>query len=104
MNYIGNAISLNMFDIGQGMEIVVRPVPPQEVPNDAISAIGYEETASAASRSLGRTVEPNRINVKLKNGDVLFVFQHMGERLERTQKGLPEDPRWEWFEVKHKKS
>ncbi len=74
MNYIGNAVSLNMFEIGEGVEIRLRHVEPSEVPRDAASALGYVETAQAASASLGWQVPVNRVSIKLNEGDRLYVF------------------------------
>lgn len=98
MNYIANALSLNMFEVGKGIEIAVTRVAPTQVPRDAVSAIGYPETAAAASQTLGWQVPANRISLKLDRGDCLFVFQYSGERLERGGKGLPQGD-WHWYKI-----
>ena len=104
MNYLGNAISLNMFEIESGISVSVEPVTPSNVPRDAVSAIGYQETADAASLSLGWGVKANRVSLKLSEDDALFVFQYSGERLERGSTTLPENAEWNWFRVTYKKN
>lgn len=103
MNYIGNAISLNMFEVGEGVQINVRRVEPTQVPRDATSALGYPETAQAASIALGWQVPANRISIKLNEGDTLYVFQYSGERLARGQTGIAADAEWRWYEVSYSK-
>ena len=42
---------------------------------NVISTIGYEETAEALSRLLGRPVPVNRVTIKMEPGDSALVFR-----------------------------
>jgi len=78
--YLANAFSLSMLELGEEpMTIKVRKIPLEEVKRllsgGFISAIGHSSTASALSKILGINVPTNRINITLKRGSALVVFQ-----------------------------
>ena len=55
-----------------------------------VSAIGHADTAAVVSSIIGIEIPMNRINVALKQGDVLYVAQIVGGRLPEGAKTLPE--------------
>lgn len=71
--------------------VVVEPTVLTEIPADVMSAIGHPDTAAVISDLLGRTIDPNRVNVTLTKDDTLFVFQLMGGRLPEGATKLPEN-------------
>ena len=80
--YLLNAFSLNMLDFDRKKTIDVRVVKIDEKEarkwlenNQFISAVGHESTAKIISQKLGMEVKPNRIMVKMKEGDIAIVFQ-----------------------------
>lgn len=81
-NYLANAFSLQMLDTNVTTRVLIEPV--KKNPSDCISAVGHADTA----RILG--VECNRINLRLKKGDVLYVAQVLGGRLPEGSTTLPE--------------
>jgi PIN domain nuclease of toxin-antitoxin system len=60
-------------------QIFIKEVDIEEVKriltNPFISAIGHLSTAEVLSRMLGKKIEPNRVEVKVKEGDLVVVFQ-----------------------------
>jgi hypothetical protein len=89
--YLGNAFSLNMLKIRpEGLQIEIVPVAAREVPEEAVSIIGYPETARLVSGLLGRNIRANRASVVLAAGDVLYVAQYHGPRLPEGTTVLPE--------------
>ncbi|NWG07724.1 MAG: DUF1874 domain-containing protein [Chloroflexi bacterium] len=103
--YLGNALSLNMFDIGaDGLQIDIRPILPAEIPADAISIIGHEDMAALVARVLGRVVYVNRESVTLTQGDILFVAQYRGPRLAAGETQLPSGAKLEFYRVTTKRS
>ena len=72
---IGNAFSLQML-IDPLATIMVYPIHKDEIPFDECeSAIGHQDLAD----HLG--VPMNRVNIRLHQGDVLYVAQFVGGRL-----------------------
>jgi hypothetical protein len=92
---IANAFSLQMLDWDKQDEytIKIRKIQKPEDLNKMTSAVGHADTAHV----LG--VEPNRINVKLAEDDVLTVAQIMGGRLPEGATTLPEGFHMDFFEV-----
>lgn len=79
--YICNAFSLQMvkdFPCSISIEEVGT------LPHGLVSAIGHADTAHV----LG--YEPNRVNVSLSKGDVVYVAQLVGGRLPEGATTLPE--------------
>ena len=86
--YLTNAFSLGMLGEGafkdlNGKEystIIVHRASVEEVKRfmsyrGFISAVGHKSTADFLSELLGVNVEYNRIQIELKRGDVVIVFQ-----------------------------
>lgn len=80
--FLCNAFSLNMLDFEENKTVDVRIVKITEEEakqwlknNEFISAIGHESTAKIISQRLGIDIKPNRIMVKMKEGDMAIVFQ-----------------------------
>ena len=80
--YLTNSFSINMLDFEERKVIDVRivKITEKEVKqwlenNEFISAIGHESTAKIISQKLGIEVKPNRIQIKMKEGDIAIVFQ-----------------------------
>ena len=79
--YILNAFSLQMVSL----PCHVRFTEVKTLPDGLVSAIGHKDTAEM----LG--FEVNRINVHLKAGDVAYIAQYMGGRLEEGCTTLVKD-------------
>ena len=99
MTYLTNAFSLNMVEVEKFTLIRARKVTPADVPQGAISAIGHADTARVVSGILGFEVSENRMNVALKEEDVLYVAQYKGPRLPEGATELPEGATLEFLEL-----
>ena len=93
--YFCNAFSLQMIVCQGAYNVKVTPIDKSELPEkeNLVSAIGHPDTA----RVLG--MEPNRCNVSLKNGDVIYVAQLVGGRLPEGCTTLPEGFTFRFFKV-----
>ena len=82
--YLANAFSINMLEFFPSMvlikEIDLETAIKTLKERGFINAISHEGTAKLLSELLGMEIKQNRINVKLKNGDCLILFQ-LKERL-----------------------
>lgn len=96
MKYIGNAFSLQMLDICEETTVLVTPVEQKELPADLVSVVGHPDTAKV----LG--VDFNRISLKLKQGDILYVAQLQGGRLPEGCITLPEGFTFKFYKVELK--
>lgn len=84
MIYIGNAFSTKMLDAPQTVKF--EEVSKNEfdcIKDNAISAIGHQDTANV----LG--VEMNRMSLKLQKNDILYVAELQGGRLPEGVTTLP---------------
>lgn len=101
--YLANAFSLQMLEALPSV-VKIRGAKEEEIFNVAddgsktlangiVSVIGHEDTA----RVLG--VPFNRISVKLKDGDILYVAQLMGGRLPEGATTLPEGFKFKFIKV-----
>lgn len=79
--FLCNAFSLQMVEEFPA-SILIQEV--SELPEGLESAVGHQDTAAV----LG--VPMNRINVKLKKGDTIYVAQLVGGRLPEGSTTLPE--------------
>ena len=86
--FLGNAFSLQM--VAPSAIICVEECLPRDVPGEAVSIIGHQDTAAVVSNLLGRPVACNRASVRLDDGDVLYVAQLTGGRLPEGATKLPE--------------
>ena len=103
MNYLGNALSLNMIEIGQGVRLLIEPCLPADVPQEITSVIGHQDTAQAASIVLGRSIPYNRQQIILMPGDKLYIFQFVGERLPEGTQVLPDNAEFAIYMVRFEK-
>lgn len=88
---LGNAFSLQMLNLEIAQTVNIVPVTVEEVANaDFVSAVGHADTASVLTDVLGKEVAFNRMNVRLGDGDVLYVAQVTGGRLPEGATTLPE--------------
>ena len=93
MEYLGNAFSLQMLEHPMA-NIEVCEIDKSEVPFDsATSIIGHADLANI----LG--VKTNRVNTKLKDGDVLYVAQYVGGRLPEGMTTLPDGAEIKFYKV-----
>lgn len=107
MEYISNAFSLSMlphavtevntWSASVGMVAAA-------VAGGAKSVVGHETTAQLFSNILGEKVEANRTSVKLEFGDVLYVGQYTGPRLQEGATELPEGAIIQWLMVEVNKN
>lgn len=110
MNYIGNALSLGMFDCLT--HPVVLHIKEIDLPaacewvsrNNPTSCVGHADTASLTSTLLGSLIEMCRVNTVLSPGDHLLVAQYNGTRLPEGAKSLPEGAKLRWILVTVKKA
>lgn len=71
----------------------VSIVPVDSFPKDAVSVVGHADTAAV----LG--VAFNRVNLKLHQGDVLYVAQLVGGRLPEGTTTLPDGFSFKFLKV-----
>ena len=101
MEYLTNAFSLNMLNFEAGKVCVeVDPITPAEVPKSAASYLSHPDTARLVSSILGRECPENRQDIRLSQGDILFVAQYPGPRLLPGATTLPEGAKLEFLRVK----
>lgn len=99
MNYLSNAFSLNMLNLNREVTCSFYPINACDVPLDCISVVGHPDTANVISSVLGREVAFNRCNLKIDDGDVLYVAQYIGPRLPEGTTELPEGATIQFFKV-----
>lgn len=83
--YVGNAFSTKMLDAPQTVKFEEVSVDEfDKIKPTATSAVGHQDTANV----LG--VKMNRISLKLKENDVLYIAELQGGRLPEGVTTLPE--------------
>ena len=87
--YVGNAISDQMFN-DEEVTLHRRLATKEEIPETAISIMGHDEIAKVSGYPY------NRIGIKLKKGDVLFLCQVTDGRLLEGCTSLPEGFGFRW--------
>ena len=95
---LGNAFSLNMLTAFP-TSIQVAEIAPADVPSEAVSVVGHQDTANVFAAVLGRLVAFNRASVTLTVGDTLYVGQYSGPRLPEGASELPAGATIKWFRV-----
>ena len=101
MKYLGNAFSLQMV-AEMPATISVRELTQAEFSialPQCESVIGHPTTAAILSNLFSEEIKTNRISVTLKPGDVLYVAQYSGPRLEEGSTELPEGAKFRWLVV-----
>ncbi len=96
-----NSISLNMVAAFPAT-IHVEEIPlvrARELATDHLSAVGHADTAAVFGEQLVMPVQPNRVNVSLKSGDMVLVGQYRGPRLPEGATTLPEGATIQWLLV-----
>jgi hypothetical protein len=77
--FVSNAFSLSMLTSFPANlrvnEVGLEDVKEFLQENSFISAVGHQSTADVMSRLLGIQIPFNRIQIQLKEGDVVIVFQ-----------------------------
>lgn len=91
--YLGNAFSLQMLDEFPTKINVVECSQSEALDPGNKSVVGHPDTA----RVLG--VNFNRVSVRLKKGDVLYVAQLVGGRLPEGCTTLPEGFEFKFLKV-----
>ena len=81
MEYISNAFSLQMLD---SLNADIQLSEVESFPATATSVVGHPDTANVLGVSF------NRVSLKLKEGDILYVAQLMGGRLPEGATQLPD--------------
>ena len=103
--YVTNAFSLNMLPSLTAeitaVEITLESVKQIAEAGLLNSAIGHADTASVVSTLLGSEFEPNRISLKLDEGEVVIVAQYYGPRLPEGSTQLPEGAEIKWVAITH---
>lgn len=77
----------------------MKKIVVDESTTKIISAIGHIDTAAVVSNLLEVEVPPNRINISLQKGDVIYVAQVVGGRLPEGSTTLPENFKMKFIEV-----
>ena len=90
IQYVCNAFSLQMISV---LPASVEIEEVKELPKGLKSAIGHADTACV----LG--FEPNRINITLGHGGVIYVAQLQGGRLPEGSTTLPEGFSFKFLKV-----
>jgi hypothetical protein len=89
-SYIMNALPGSIIP-DNGATLVLRPIGPQNIPADAVSAIGHTDTAAVVSGIIGRDLQMNRVSVPtLAPGQVHYLALYRGPRLPEGATQLPE--------------
>ncbi len=87
---LANAFSFNMVPESlESFTVSARKIAPIDVPADAKSVIGHQDTARIVGAMLGREVPYNRESVTLSPGQVFYVAQYRGPRLPAGATELP---------------
>ena len=107
--YVGNAFSLQMvsglLDNGAVVTPEISEVDSDTVSqvlcnnNEFVSCVGHADTAKLITNILGVEVQPQRINVSLNRGDMLYVCQVVGGRLPEACTELPKGISPKWYSV-----
>lgn len=100
MVFLSNSFSLQMVASELPAYILVEPVFPEDVPDYAISVIGYPSTANLVSKILGRPLVYSRVSIKLTPLDTLYVAQYTGPRLPAGTTELPEGAEINFYRVR----
>lgn len=107
MIYVANAFSIQMlmpdtFNHAEFYPVSVDKVRAQLAENGSfVNAIGHADTARIVGSQIGvEDLQPNRINVQLSGGDILYVCQVCGGRLPEGCAELPDGITLKWFEVR----
>lgn len=87
--FLLNAFSIQMLEV----PCSVKFIEVDTLPDGLTSAVGHADTAAV----LG--VECNRVNIKLKQGDVAYVAQLQGGRLPEGATTLPEGFEFKYIKV-----
>jgi hypothetical protein len=105
MVYVTNAFSLNMLPENCTVaNILVTKISPDTAReflrrNNFQSYLGHPDLASIASNLLGVSLEVNRSNLTVKEGDAVLVVQYRGPRLPEGTTQLPEGATIEFWLV-----
>ena len=106
--YVANAFSIQMIskelDNGRVITPAISAVDADIVSvvlrtNKFVSCVGHTDTAKVISSILGVDVQPQRINVSLEEGDIIYVCQVVGGRLPEGCSELPEGVSLKWYSV-----
>lgn len=99
--YISNAFSLQM--VPPNADVEVRQTSPEAVADaihdgqdPVVSIIGHEDIAKLVGSLLGVELPVNRISIDLNPGDVLWVAQYSGPRLQPGTTELPANSKIAW--------
>ena len=90
-----NAFSLNMLAdelklVLSTVEIKITHISPADVPYDCESSWGHADSARLGSELLGWDIPVCRRNDSLMKGDIAYVGQYIGPRLQEGATELPE--------------
>lgn len=91
--YLGNAFSLQMLDVFPASFRVTECSQSEALAPGNKSVVGHQDTA----RVLG--VNFNRVSVRLKKGDILYIAQLVGGRLPEGCTTLPEGFEFKFLKV-----
>ena len=80
--YVSNSFSLGMLEVSEEIIVKVKKVSEEEVKSilqkhkhEIESAVGHQSLASFLSKKLGVDISFRRIQIKLRKGDILVVYQ-----------------------------
>lgn len=114
-NILSNAFSINMVaslintmdpagcsyykNAEPGLELSIKEIPAEAIPNDCISIVGHADTATILTNMLGFEVTFNRVSFTAEHGDVLYVAQYNGPRLPEGATTLPEGAGFKFYRI-----
>ena len=94
--YLSNAFSLQM----QGSFFAeTSPISVGDVPKNVTSIVGHADVAAVMSALIGADVPVNRASISLQPGDILYVGQYIGPRLQEGATKLPPGAKIKWYRV-----
>lgn len=99
MKILTNSFSANMLKEVNFALVRFRKISHEDVPEDAVSAIGHPDTARILSGILGREIPTNRASVELGFRDKVYVAQYTGPRLPEGATVLPDGAKFQFFVV-----
>ncbi len=99
MTYLSNAFSLSMLDSKNSLTKTVEVTAEKVAASNFTSVVGHPDTANILSGILGVPVAYNRMSIKLKQEDILYVAQYNGARLPEGATVLPDGATMDFLRV-----
>lgn len=100
MSYIVNAFSLNMVaSLTGSFNVNFEPIAPADIPRDVQSGLGHDDIVYFVNKETGLSLVKNRCNNEFSHGDIFYIAQYIGPRLEEGATTLPDNSTIKYFKV-----